>query len=189
MASSGTDFLNKAYIFFLAIASTAFVVTLYHCLIVMLRNRRQHANQQQQRTTAQNYTDNRSSFDNSIAELLPTHKYEKGKGLNEGECSVCLSEFEEGDVVRTLPECLHSFHVDCIDMWLYSHRNCPMCRTNATPSPSPLFIGSSDQGADVGTRRLDLENGVSRDHLMVQRMTAWYMIVNGWFYRWVILWN
>ncbi|KAL9351671.1 hypothetical protein Peur_054351 [Populus x canadensis] len=45
-----------------------------------------------------------------------------------------LSGFEEGEELRTLPECLHSYHVACIDMWFYSHSNCPICRTDATPS-------------------------------------------------------
>ncbi|KAI4376024.1 hypothetical protein MLD38_013824 [Melastoma candidum] len=45
------------------------------------------------------------------------------------DCAVCLLEFERGhDYVRTLPNCAHSFHVDCIDMWLRSHANCPICR-------------------------------------------------------------
>lgn len=29
---------------------------------------------------------------------------------------------------RDLPKCHHGFHVECIDMWLSSHTNCPICR-------------------------------------------------------------
>lgn len=78
-----------------------------------------------------------SSFENSAAHPIPTHKYHKAIALagDDGLCSVCLCEFEEGEELRTLPECLHSFHAPCIDMWLYSHQNCPMCRANALPSP------------------------------------------------------
>ncbi|CAL1395531.1 unnamed protein product [Linum trigynum] len=43
-------------------------------------------------------------------------------------CSVCLSEFEEGESLRLLPKCSHAFHIPCIDTWLRSHKNCPLCR-------------------------------------------------------------
>ncbi|KAF8642630.1 hypothetical protein HU200_067311 [Digitaria exilis] len=46
------------------------------------------------------------------------------------QCSVCLEDFEAGEMVRRLPECGHMFHVECIDMWLESHRTCPVCRCN-----------------------------------------------------------
>ncbi|XVF75358.1 hypothetical protein PTKIN_Ptkin13bG0182000 [Pterospermum kingtungense] len=83
-----------------------------------------------------------SSLENSTAQLIPARKYQKGIGFgfglvdddDDGICAVCLSEFEEGEEVRTLPECLHTFHAPCIDMWLYSHTSCPMCRADATPS-------------------------------------------------------
>ncbi|EES04868.1 hypothetical protein SORBI_3004G114100 [Sorghum bicolor] len=43
-------------------------------------------------------------------------------------CSVCLEDVRGGEMVRQLPACTHLFHVGCIDMWLHSHRTCPMCR-------------------------------------------------------------
>nr|CAB3446308.1 unnamed protein product [Digitaria exilis] len=46
------------------------------------------------------------------------------------QCSVCLEDFEAGEMVRRLPACGHLFHVECIDMWLDSHRTCPVCRCN-----------------------------------------------------------
>lgn len=55
--------------------------------------------------------------------------FKKGEGIIDGtDCSVCLSEFEEGEGVRLLPKCSHAFHVSCIDTWLLSHKNCPLCR-------------------------------------------------------------
>ncbi|OMO70624.1 Zinc finger, RING-type [Corchorus capsularis] len=45
------------------------------------------------------------------------------------ECVVCLLGFEDGEEVRKLDTCKHSFHAPCIDMWMYSHSNCPICRT------------------------------------------------------------
>ncbi|KQJ95818.1 hypothetical protein BRADI_3g19216v3 [Brachypodium distachyon] len=32
--------------------------------------------------------------------------------------------------------CRHVFHVGCIDMWLHSHRTCPMCRCVLSPPPA-----------------------------------------------------
>jgi E3 ubiquitin-protein ligase RHA2 len=45
------------------------------------------------------------------------------------ECSVCLSEFEEGEKIRQL-KCKHRFHKDCVDKWLQQYwATCPLCRT------------------------------------------------------------
>lgn len=42
-------------------------------------------------------------------------------------CSVCLSNFQPGDVCRKLP-CNHYFHQECIDCWLKKAKSCPTCR-------------------------------------------------------------
>ncbi|KAL6348794.1 hypothetical protein AAG906_033450 [Vitis piasezkii] len=44
------------------------------------------------------------------------------------ECAICLSEFEDDDMLRLLTVCYHVFHHDCIDLWLGSHNTCPVCR-------------------------------------------------------------
>ncbi|KAL1213333.1 RING-H2 finger protein ATL74 [Cardamine amara subsp. amara] len=44
------------------------------------------------------------------------------------ECAICLSEFADGERVRVLPPCNHSFHKTCVDTWLLSHSSCPNCR-------------------------------------------------------------
>ncbi|CAN6237714.1 unnamed protein product [Urochloa humidicola] len=48
-------------------------------------------------------------------------------------CSVCLEDVRGGEMVRQVPACGHVFHVGCIDMWLHSHRTCPMCRCVVSP--------------------------------------------------------
>ncbi|VAI77873.1 unnamed protein product [Triticum turgidum subsp. durum] len=38
----------------------------------------------------------------------------------------------------------HLFHVECIDMWLDSHRTCPMCRCVISPPPTPMTAKASE---------------------------------------------
>ncbi|KAL0562242.1 hypothetical protein IC582_002694 [Cucumis melo] len=45
------------------------------------------------------------------------------------ECALCLSPCEDGECIRKLLACNLVFHASCIDVWLYSHSNCPLCRT------------------------------------------------------------
>ncbi|KAK6923380.1 Zinc finger, RING-type [Dillenia turbinata] len=78
----------------------------------------------------------------ALIDSITVLKYNKGEGLIEGtECSVCLSEFEDDESLRLLPKCSHAFHIPCIDTWLRSHKNCPLCR-------APIF---NDSVVAVGT--------------------------------------
>ncbi|KAK9062219.1 hypothetical protein SSX86_019405 [Deinandra increscens subsp. villosa] len=72
---------------------------------------------------------NTIGLDESQIESIHVFKYKRDDKLIEGtDCSVCLSEFEEDERLRLLPKCSHAFHVPCIDTWLRSHKNCPLCR-------------------------------------------------------------
>jgi E3 ubiquitin-protein ligase DOA10 len=55
-------------------------------------------------------------------------------------CLVCLSEYEKGDEVRTMP-CLHYFHKDCIDKWLGKSNNCPICKFDIKKNYNAISIG------------------------------------------------
>lgn len=63
-------------------------------------------------------------------QLLPTSKYicEAGGSNKQTGCAICLTEFSDRDIIRTLPRCGHVFHINCIDTWLGSHSSCPTCR-------------------------------------------------------------
>ncbi|CAN0901025.1 NEP1-interacting protein 1 [Linum grandiflorum] len=44
-------------------------------------------------------------------------------------CSICLQDFEGGELAKQVPGCGHCFHADCLDKWLLRNASCPMCRT------------------------------------------------------------
>jgi len=46
----------------------------------------------------------------------------------EKSCPICLSEFDDGDIVIRLPFCNHVFHENCGVRWLEGHNTCPECR-------------------------------------------------------------
>jgi len=76
------------------------------------------------------------------------------------QCSVCIGDFEEGDVLRRLP-CMHVFHQSCIDPWMTQHSTCPNCRwvLFSPPPPPPVNIEEVEEG---GTRRWARNRGGSR---------------------------
>ncbi|KVH90007.1 RING-H2 finger protein ATL22-like [Cynara cardunculus var. scolymus] len=55
---------------------------------------------------------------------------------DDGTCAICLSDYKPKESLRTIPECNHYFHADCIDEWLKLNATCPVCRN----SPESLMI-------------------------------------------------
>ncbi|KAK3012928.1 hypothetical protein RJ639_008631 [Escallonia herrerae] len=70
-----------------------------------------------------------SGIDKKVIESLPFFRFSSLGGSKEGlECVICLSKFEDSEILRLLPKCRHAFHLNCIDKWLESHSSCPLCR-------------------------------------------------------------
>ncbi|XP_020188345.1 uncharacterized protein [Aegilops tauschii subsp. strangulata] len=70
-------------------------------------------------------------LDEAAIDSIAVTRYRAGSGLlGAADCSVCLGEFNDGELVRLLPKCGHAFHVPCIDTWLRAHVNCPLCRSD-----------------------------------------------------------
>ncbi|KAI5078835.1 hypothetical protein GOP47_0006884 [Adiantum capillus-veneris] len=98
--------------------------------------------------------------DSAFLETLPLVAYSssKKKGSNI-ECVVCLTDFEESEPLCQLPRCKHVFHKDCIDMWLFSHTTCPLCRRNVISDGSRSFRWG---GGGSGSLRLSIGRRGSR---------------------------
>lgn len=81
-------------------------------------------------------------LDESIIREIPTFQFVKGED-HAGSvstvygCVVCLSEFQQQDMLKVLPKCSHAFHLDCIDIWLQSNANCPLCRSSISGTARP----------------------------------------------------
>lgn len=84
--------------------------------------------------------------------MIPSKVYTKEADVREcgnSECAVCLCGFVDGeDHIRQLPLCKHFFHSSCIDMWLHSHSDCPICRAAVSVSAQacPEQIDGGDRG-------------------------------------------
>ncbi|PIA45354.1 hypothetical protein AQUCO_01700709v1 [Aquilegia coerulea] len=90
-------------------------------------------------------TENRG-VDESVIQALPVFQFRKGEGIGDAErrsyfeCAVCLNEFQDEEKLRVLPSCSHVFHIDCIDIWLQSNANCPLCRSSISSRTRVLPI-------------------------------------------------
>lgn len=97
--------------------------------------------------SADSYSDHILSpygLDDAAIKTLPLSLFSRSKAklpaATNRDCAVCLFEFEDGEWLRTLPICAHSFHVECIDVWLRSHATCPLCRAAISFRSNSPFV-------------------------------------------------
>lgn len=68
-------------------------------------------------------------------------------------CPICLSDYQPKETIRSIPECNHFFHADCIDEWLKLNGSCPLCRNSPLSSvATPCFsLSLSSSGSSPST--------------------------------------
>ncbi|KAJ6294888.1 hypothetical protein OIU76_022885 [Salix suchowensis] len=54
---------------------------------------------------------------------------------DDNTCSICLCEYKPKETLKTIPECKHCFHSDCIEEWLRLRATCPLCRNSPERLP------------------------------------------------------
>ncbi|MED6116840.1 hypothetical protein PIB30_103998, partial [Stylosanthes scabra] len=96
--------------------------------------------------------------------LITFSSQDYNPGQIELECSICLGELKDGEVLRMLPVCSHAFHVPCIDEWFKEHNNCPYCR-------SPIAC-EDDEPADSGEIRVVTNGNDGDDNNNNNRITT-----------------
>ncbi|XP_021735621.1 RING-H2 finger protein ATL51-like [Chenopodium quinoa] len=121
-----------------------------------------------------------SGLDDAFIRQITVFKYRREDKLVDGtECAVCLTEFNENENLRLMPNCEHAFHLPCIDTWLKTHSNCPLCRStmNLAPplrsfsgsGPAPNSNTNSNSNA-VGVAALRVERRSNDAVLMIREL-------------------
>lgn len=91
-------------------------------------------------------------LDEAAINSIAATRYRAGAGLlGAADCSVCLGEFRDGELVRLLPKCGHAFHVPCIDTWLRAHVNCPLCRSDVIDPAVTAATGDGGGGGEASS--------------------------------------
>lgn len=57
-----------------------------------------------------------------------TQLQQAGATDEENVCPVCQERYTEGQALRRITHCSHTFHKACIDEWLNQNVHCPVCR-------------------------------------------------------------
>lgn len=130
--------VSPLVISFLGILATAFLLLSYYTLIskycghrVSTRRNSTDPVDDSQRNRRENHQVSNFGLDEALIKSMAVFKYKKRETfVGVSDCSVCLSEFQDDESVRILPNCNHVFHVSCIDKWLKSNSSCPLCRSN-----------------------------------------------------------
>ncbi|KAF9588687.1 hypothetical protein IFM89_014563 [Coptis chinensis] len=115
------------------------------CVLKRQARRREALRQLGLSTTAAHVHTNeqpRRGLDAAVIATLPLFVYKGAEEIKDRhiECAVCLSNLEDEEMARLLPNCKHTFHSQCIDTWLRVHSTCPICRTEAEPRTQPESI-------------------------------------------------
>ncbi|XP_002519430.2 RING-H2 finger protein ATL7 [Ricinus communis] len=128
------------------VGCVSMIIAAYHLLLVRFCIRRRRSI-----TTNDSFTipvqEMRTGVEEDVLKAIPILLYSK-VDHDQTECVICLGELEDGDKVRSLPNCGHVFHVPCIDGWLSAHTNCPICRAPIVSSPPPPAAAASTPNSD-----------------------------------------
>lgn len=95
-------------------------------------------------------------FDGPTIESFPKIELGESKRLpkpNDNTCPICLSEYQSKETLRTIPECNHYFHANCVDEWLKMNATCPLCR-NSPDGSSSSHVSTSTSGSSVSSSSL-----------------------------------
>ncbi|KAJ0243124.1 RING-H2 finger protein ATL7 [Hirschfeldia incana] len=71
-----------------------------------------------------------------LRQMLPIVIFKESYSINDSQCSVCLGDYQANEKLQQIPPCGHTFHMDCIDLWLTLHTTCPLCRLSLIPKSS-----------------------------------------------------
>lgn len=139
--------LHKSVYFFPIVWGVSALLFIFWAILSICKERQRSS--QQQRQTSIEYSNNQEprwfvlGLERSRIEKYPRIQLGESGQLPksiDNVCSICLSEYKPKETLRSMPQCNHHFHVECIDVWLKMNATCPLCRN--LPEGSALVISS-----------------------------------------------
>ena len=118
LSNSETMFINLAFVFIIVCS----------CTLSCFKSRNDYRNIQ----NIQNNENNERLLQNESNPQRQNQMIEKKElkftnELNDKNCSICLDEFNENELLFQLI-CNHYYHKKCIHDWLQKNKSCPLCR-------------------------------------------------------------
>ncbi|KAL1222180.1 RING-H2 finger protein ATL58 [Cardamine amara subsp. amara] len=149
--------LYQAFIFSVPICFTFIVLFLFY--LVYLRRDSSELSSLGMRSTflsGNSLSTAELGLSKELREMLPIVIFKESFAVKDTQCSVCLADYQADDKLQLIPVCGHTFHMECIDLWLTSHTTCPLCRLTLIPTQS-----HQDQEEDPAPSLLSPDEGLS----------------------------
>ncbi|KAL3118842.1 hypothetical protein niasHT_008189 [Heterodera trifolii] len=107
---------------------------------------RRNSDRQKLRRAAESSTSNTNTVNSDDAREGSQTNHQNDDDDADDDCTICLSRLSDGNEngpIKTAFSCNHFFHRDCINVWLNTSKNCPICRAAVNDDKD---VGQSSQG-------------------------------------------
>ncbi|KAG6574779.1 RING-H2 finger protein ATL52, partial [Cucurbita argyrosperma subsp. argyrosperma] len=155
MTGSGMNFITTVVGFGMSATFIVFICTRIICGRLRSSQSNRLNYEIESRVDLEQQPESRASgLEPVLIAAIPTMKFnrEAFNSVEDAQCSICLGEYEEKEVLRMMPKCGHRFHRSCIDVWLRKQSTCPICRLplqdSSTTKPARPMTVSRDQSFD-----------------------------------------
>ena len=124
LSNTETMFINMAFVF----------IILLSCSLSCYKSRNDYRNIQNNENNEnllqnESNSENNQNHQNNQNQTIEKIELTFTNNLNNKNCSICLDEFNENEILFQLI-CNHYYHKKCINDWLRKNRSCPLCRTD-----------------------------------------------------------
>ncbi|XP_022735233.1 putative RING-H2 finger protein ATL69 [Durio zibethinus] len=129
MFGSGMNLITTLIGFGMSAAFIVFVCTRIICGRIRVARERQMF-QTDSRIDLEQPEQQIGALEPVVVAAIPTLRFnqEAFSSVEDAQCSICLGEYQEKEVLGIMPTCGHNFHLSCIDVWLRKQSTCPVCR-------------------------------------------------------------
>jgi hypothetical protein len=80
---------------------------------------------------------------NDLRNYTTLRTHTESQNNNEIKCEICHDNINNGEILRMINICNHSFHQECVDSWFENNKICPYCRCDVTNEVADELIANN----------------------------------------------